>query len=62
MTKFEECRTKSGGLNARLDRVDPDGRYYVTAQQTQTDFNRVQACMDEDWQRDPPKVTSPPRR
>jgi hypothetical protein len=59
MTKFEECRTKTGGWNARLDRVDPDGRYHVTVHQTQTDYNRVQACMDEEWRRDPPKKASP---
>lgn len=56
MTKFEECRTKTGGWNARLDRVEPDGRYHVTVAQTQTDYNRVEACLKEEFQRDPPKV------
>lgn len=56
MTKFEECRTKTGGWNARLDRVEPDGRYHVTVSQTQTDDNRVKACMDEEYQRDPPRA------
>jgi hypothetical protein len=44
MTKFEECRH---GWNARLDRVEPDGRFYVTVAQTQTDYNRVIACMQD---------------
>jgi hypothetical protein len=61
MTKFEECRTKTGGWNARLDRVEPDGRYHVTVAQTQGDFNRVKACMDEELQRDPPKAPTPAR-
>jgi hypothetical protein len=62
MTKFEECRTKTGAWNARLDRVEADGGYHVTVHQTQKDYNRVKTCLDEEWQRDPPKVTSPPRR
>lgn len=45
MTNFEECRIETGGWNARLDRVEPDGRYHVTMSQTQSDYNRVEACM-----------------
>jgi hypothetical protein len=62
MTKFEECRTRTGGWNARPDRVEPDGRYHVTVAQTRSDFNRVKACIDEEMQRDPPKVAPPPTR
>ena len=45
MTNFESCRNETGGWNARLDRVEPDGRFYVTVAQTQTDYNRVVECM-----------------
>ena len=47
MTNFEQCRVETGGWNARLDRVDADGSYYVTMAQTQTDYNKVEACLDE---------------
>jgi hypothetical protein len=47
MTTFEACRTETGGWNARLDRVLPDGTFYVTVAQTQTDYNKVVACMQE---------------
>jgi hypothetical protein len=45
MTNFESCRNETGGWNARLDRVEADGRFYVTVAQTQTDYNRVIECM-----------------
>jgi hypothetical protein len=45
MTNFESCRNETGGWNARLDRVEADGTFYVTVAQTQTDYNRVVECM-----------------
>jgi hypothetical protein len=56
MTNFEQCRVETGGWNARLDRVEPGGSYYVTMAQTQSDYNRVKACLDERW-----RVSPPPR-
>lgn len=44
--------TETGGWNARLDRVEPDGRFHVTVAQTQTDDTRVVACMSERHQRE----------
>jgi hypothetical protein len=52
MTTFEQCRTETGGWNARLDRVEPDGTFHVTMAQTQTDYNRVVACMREKQERE----------
>ena len=49
-TKFPECQTRTNALNVRLDRVLPDGRWYTTSQQTQTDFNLVAACMKQEWE------------
>lgn len=46
MTTFEACKTETGGWNAYLERVEPNGRYHVRVAQTQSDFNRVAACMD----------------
>ena len=45
MTKFNECQIKSNALNAKLSRVEPNGRYYVEAAQTQSDVNKINACM-----------------
>jgi clan AA aspartic protease (TIGR02281 family) len=45
MAKFNECQIKTNALNAKLTRVEPNGRYYVEGQQTQSDFNKIQACM-----------------
>lgn len=49
LTKFPECQTRTNALNVTLDRVLPDGRWYTTSQQTQTDHNLVVACMREEW-------------
>jgi len=42
---FNECKTETNALNVSLDRVTPDGRIYFSAFQTQTEVNRVFACM-----------------
>jgi hypothetical protein len=44
MTRFEECRS----------RARPP--LHVAVGRTPTDYNRVAACRDEEWRRDPPKV------
>jgi hypothetical protein len=59
MDNFESCRTETGAWNARLDRVDPDGRMHVTAAQTQTDVNSVIACMRERQQREAERQRAP---
>jgi hypothetical protein len=52
MSNFDSCRRETGGWNAVLDRVDADGRMSVSAAQTQSDVNRVIACMRERQQRE----------
>ena len=49
LTKFPECQTRTNAFNVKLDRVLPDGRWYTTVMQTQTDFNHLAACMQEEW-------------
>src|SRR5262245_32324777 len=48
-TKFPECKNRTNAINVTLERVDPDGRWYTRSAQTQTDFNLVAACMEEEW-------------
>jgi hypothetical protein len=48
-TKFPECQTRTNALNVKLERVDPDGGWHASSQQTQTDYNLVVACMKEEW-------------
>jgi hypothetical protein len=50
MTNFQSCRLETGGWNAKLERVEPDGRMHLSASQTQSDVNRVMACLDQRWQ------------
>ena len=56
MSNFESCRTETKGWNAHLDRVEPDGRFHVTAAQTQTDASLVVECMRQRVQPPPPKA------
>ena len=48
-TKFPECKNRTNAINVKLDRVTPDGSWYSSSDQTQTDFNLVAACMKEEW-------------
>jgi hypothetical protein len=43
---FNECKTETNAINVTIDRVTPDGQIYYSAAQTQTEANRVFACMD----------------
>jgi hypothetical protein len=47
---FEACRQETGAWNAKLDDVQPNGFMHVSAEQTQTDLNKVLACMQEKQQ------------
>ena len=44
-----------------LFRSDPDGRFYATVSQTQSDYNRVIACMRERQQREGERPPAAPR-
>ena len=48
-TKFPECQTRTNAFNVKLDRVEPNGAWHVTVQQTQTDYNLLAACMKAEW-------------
>ena len=48
-TKFPECKNRTNAINVKLDRVEPNGRWHSSVDQTQTDFNLVAACMREEW-------------
>jgi hypothetical protein len=48
MTKFAECETLTNAINVRLDQVYPDGRWTATVMQTQSEFNRLEACMHDE--------------
>ncbi|MGH7355556.1 MAG: retropepsin-like aspartic protease family protein [Candidatus Rokuibacteriota bacterium] len=62
MTKFNECQIKTNALNAKLTRVEPNGRYHVEGQQTQSDFNKIQACMQQEAAAMRARVADPERR
>ena len=47
MDNFESCRTETKSWNARLDRVEADGRMHISSAQTPTDANRIVDCMKE---------------
>jgi hypothetical protein len=47
MTKFAECKTLTNAINVRLDQVYLDGRWTATVMQTQSEFNRLEACMQD---------------
>ena len=40
-----ECKSETGAHNVVIDRVTAEGQIYFSAAQTQTDSNRVFACM-----------------
>jgi len=48
LTKFRQCQSETNAINVNLDRVLPDGTYYTSVAQTQTDYNRLVACMKDD--------------
>jgi hypothetical protein len=48
-TKFPECKNRTNAINVTLERVEPDGRWHTRSAQTQTDFNLVATCMQQEW-------------
>jgi len=48
LTKFRQCQSETNAINVNLDRGLPDGTYYTSVAQTQTDYNRLVACMKDD--------------
>lgn len=48
MALFAECRTRTNAINVRLDQVRPDGSWSATVNQTQTEYNHVVACMQDE--------------
>jgi len=48
LTKFAECKTLTNAINVNLEQVSPEGRWSVTVQQTQSEFNNLVACMNDD--------------
>jgi hypothetical protein len=47
MALFAECRTRTNALNVRLDQVYPDGTWSATVNQTQSEYNHVVTCMQD---------------
>jgi hypothetical protein len=48
MTKFAECKTLTNAVNVRLDQVRADGSWSATVNQTQSEFNHLNACMQDE--------------
>lgn len=48
MTKFAECKTLTNAINVNLEQVAPDGRWSASVHQTQSEFNRLVVCMNDD--------------
>ncbi|MGH7340306.1 MAG: hypothetical protein ACREKH_07430 [Candidatus Rokuibacteriota bacterium] len=41
-------QTLANAINVRLEQVYPDGRWTATVMQTQSEFNRLEACMQDE--------------
>lgn len=48
MTKFAECKTITNAVNVRLDQVRADGSWSATVNQTQSEYNHLVACMQDE--------------
>jgi TPR repeat protein len=48
MAMFAECKTRTNAINVKLEQVYPDGRWSASSMQTQSDYNRVVACMQDE--------------
>ena len=48
MALFAECKTRTNAINVILEQVYPDGRFTASSMQTQSDYNHVVACMQDD--------------
>jgi TPR repeat protein len=48
MTKFAECKTITNAINVKLEQVHPDGSWSARVSQTQSEYNHLAACMQDD--------------
>jgi TPR repeat protein len=48
MALFAECKTRTNAINVKLEQVYPDGRFTASSMQTQSDYNHVVACMQNE--------------
>ena len=48
MAKFADCKTRTNAINVNLDRVAPNGSWHASMAQTQTEYNRLVACMNSE--------------
>jgi TPR repeat protein len=48
MAMFAECKTRTNAVNVTIDQVYPDGRWTATVVQTQSEYNHLVACMQDD--------------
>jgi TPR repeat protein len=48
MALFAECKTRTNAINVKLEQVYPDGRFTASSMQTQSDYNHVVACMQDE--------------
>jgi TPR repeat protein len=48
MAKFAECKSRTNAINVMLQQVYPDGRWTASAIETQSDYNHLVECMQDD--------------
>lgn len=48
MTKFAECKTLTNAINVKLQQITPEGRWSATVSQTQSEYNHLLACMNDE--------------
>jgi len=48
MALFAECKTRTNAINVKLEQVYPDGRFTASSMQTQSDYNHVVECMQDE--------------
>jgi TPR repeat protein len=48
MAKFAECKSRTNAINVMLQQVYPDGRWTASAIETQSEYNHLVECMQDD--------------
>jgi TPR repeat protein len=48
IAKFAECKTRTNAINVVLQQVYPDGRWTATATDSQSEYNHLAECMQDD--------------
>ncbi len=48
MALFAECKTRTNAINVKLEQVRPDGSWTASSMQTQSDYNHVVECMQDE--------------